>query len=513
MLDWQVLSQQLQQIINTVIRFIKVRRREEATIGLAAILIWLGYSSVSWLSPELKDFLKGWNGHLIIPGIFFVAGGIFLSYGIYRIWKLVYIEALPPPANRPSAIKGPQAFTPADGELFRKLGREDELRKLLGYIEDDQVRLVVLMGASGAGKTSLLRAGLTDILKDRDFKYHYWEVVQTEAGRGLLSAIKQSLNSQPNNADENQTESELDSLDDLVNPSPQFGKHVIVLDQFEQLGSNIKGPIFDLLRKVARKSKPPNRITWIIAFRREYRASWSDFMIPEHERGFYPPELSLRLFAPQQARDVISQLIQAADLSVEQKVVDNLIEAATLEGEVSSVDIGIGLLVLSELYERHGAKTLTEDVYYFAGGAEGLLTQYVDRCLNNFPEEDRKTLMSALLALRDPETNQRIAQGKTCDELAAEIEVQNVRRLEIQFERLTQRDIRLLEPVAVSESKDVRYRLPHERLIPAISRLAGKLIGELEEAKIKFGNAFSAWKHNKSRQYLLKGKVLRMVER
>ncbi|MBD0373959.1 MAG: hypothetical protein ICV60_24325, partial [Pyrinomonadaceae bacterium] len=60
-------------------------------------------------------------------------------------------------------------------------------------------------------------------------------------------------------------------------------------------------------------------------------------------------------------------------MSVEQKVVDNLIDAATVEGEVSSVDIGIGLLVLSELHERQGAKTLTEDVYHFAGGAEGLL--------------------------------------------------------------------------------------------------------------------------------------------
>jgi hypothetical protein len=40
--------------------------------------------------------------------------------------------------------------------------------------------------------------------------------------------------------------------------------------------------------------------------------------------------------------------------------VNNLAEAATVDGEVSSVDIGIGLLVLSEMYERQARKTVTE---------------------------------------------------------------------------------------------------------------------------------------------------------
>ena len=516
MLTWHQLSPQIRQIVTASIRVAKSRRREEIAIGLAAALITISVSLNKWLPEIVHNFVDPWRGNIILPATFFVLGLVALGYGIYRIWKLVFVPDLPPPANRPSAIKGPLAFTPSDGQLFRKLGREDELRKLFGYVQDDQIRMVVLMGASGAGKTSLLRAGLTDILKGADINYHYWEAVPSESGHALFTAIQQNRVFQ---SGENQPEASdqgiagLRSLEELVNPPPEFGSHVIVIDQFEQLGAATNGQIFRLLRKVAREAKPPHRVTWVIAFRREYRANWSDFMIPEHERGFFPREISLRLFSSEQARDVTSQLIQAARLSVEQKVINNLIEAATIEGEVSSVDIGIGLLVLAELYERQGAKTVTEDVYHFAGGAEGLLTQYINRCLEGFPDEDRKSLLSAMLALREAETNQRIAQGKTSDELAAETETMSVRRLKNHLERLTQRDIRLLEHIGASKDDLVRYRLPHERLIPALNRLAGKLVGELEEAKVRFSGAYAAWKSNRSNQYLLRGKGLRLVNR
>jgi internalin A len=517
MFSWQELSRQLQQIVNTFIHFVKVRRREEAAIGIAAILFWVGYSFIKWLPAELQEWAQSRHGNLIIPGVFYIAGLIFLLYGTYRIWRLVYVPDLPPVTNRPSAIKGPLAFTPADGDLFRKLGREDELRKLLGYIEDDQVQLIVLRGESGAGKTSLLRAGLTDILKDKGIRYHYWEAVPTNSGHDLLRAIQETWRlasgSNTGNSGNPALVAEPNSLDELINPSAVsgLGKHVIVLDQLEQLHNVLDGPVFQLLRKVAREAKPPYLITWVVAFRREFQADWADFMISEQEREFYPREISLRLFTEGQARDVIGQLTHAAGLAVDQKVVDSLVEAAALNGKVSPVDIGIGLLVLSELREQRNGKTVTANVYHFAGGAEGLLTQYVDGCLDNFLDEDRKSILKAMLALCEPETNQRVAEGKTGAEIAQEIEV-DARRLRTHLERLTQRDMRLLEHVATFDGNDTRYRLPHERLIPAINRLSG--LGKKAEAKQKLEYAFSAWKNSKgASQYLLRSRDLRLVER
>jgi hypothetical protein len=489
--------------VKTAIRTLKGRRREPAAFLVAALCFSAGFALTRKLVP---DFNTGkWLASLQIA--LYAIGAIAFGYGVVHVWKLVNPPDLPPAKDRPSAIKGPMAFTEADGDLFRKLERESELQKLLGLVLDNQILMIVVRGASGAGKTSFLRAGLKHILGDRAV-FHYWEAVPVELDKGLLRALQESW---PEGVNKPAT------LAELVNPSDALGRqsHVIVLDQFEQLRGNRE--IFQLLRRIIRESRPPHRITWVIAFRREFSADWLDFISPEQENGFRPPQdIPLRLFTTEQAREVIGQLINESDLkdSIEQSVIDNLVEAATVDGEVSPVDIGIGLLVLTELHERQSSQTITKRDYQFAGGAEGLLTQYISRCLEPFLKESQEAILKAMLALRDPEENrQRLATGLTIDELAAEAGTDR-RVLKLQLNRLADRDIRLLEVETPTDGSAVRYRLPHERLIPALYRLTGKLLAEVDQAKLKFQNAFQAWHTNERRsRFLLKGKELRLVQR
>ena len=491
------------QSATNFIRIIKGRRREQSAAAFGAVC----FLAATYLKSN--QWIPNWKGYALAPIALTAIGVLAFAYAFRRLWRATHATDLPPVKDRPSVIKGPSAFTPGDGELFRRLGRESELQELMGYVLDNQTPLVVLMGESGAGKTSLLRAGLPHILKDKGVRVHYWEAVPTDSAERLLRAIQEdwSANSEKKPAE----------LTDLINPSDALGaeSHVIVLDQFEQLRG--RNAVLQLLRRVTRESLPPHRLTWVVAFRREYRADWADFIIPENnKRGFYPKEMSLRLFTSEAARDVIGQLIQEAGLQVEQPVVNNLISAAAnADNQVSPVDLGIGLLVLAELYDRLGGRTLTVKDYQFAGGAEGLLTQYINRCLERFAETEREPLLKALLALRDPDTLQRRAEGLPLDQLAAEAEA-DPRRLQPQLERLAQRDIRLLEivtPKNAGKDSVTHYRLPHERLIPALHRLTGKLLGEIEQARLRFENAFLAWqKNDKLRRYLLKGKDLKLIE-
>jgi hypothetical protein len=298
MITWQ----QIEQFAKSAISPFKRRRREQAAFAITALCFSAGVPLGDKLIPELKEGFT-WIGGLKIA--LYTIGAIAFVYGATRVWRLVHPPELPPAKDRPSAIKGPMAFTEADGELFRKLGRESELQKLLGLALDDQVLMVVVRGASGAGKTSLLRAGLKHILGERAV-FHYWEAVPTEPDKGLLRSVQ-----------ENWPEGILQpaTLDELVNPVDTLGRqsHVIVLDQFEQLRGNRK--IFQLLRRIVRESKPPHRVTWVIAFRREFSADWMDFISPEQERGVRPPQdVSLRLFTSGQAREVIGQLVNESDL-------------------------------------------------------------------------------------------------------------------------------------------------------------------------------------------------------
>ncbi len=236
-----------QQFVN-FIRTLKGRKREQTAFAIAALCFPSGYAVGGKLLPEFKGGL-GLSAYLQI-GLYPV-GVVCLAYTAFRVWRLAHPPELPPAKDRPSAIKGPMAFTEADGELFRKLGRESELQKLLGLVLDDQVLMVVVRGASGAGKTSLLRAGLKHILGDR-VTFHYWEAVPTEPDKGLLRAIQEKW---PEGATKPAT------LEELVNPIDALGRqsHVIVLDQFEQLRGSRK--IFQLLRRTVRESKPPHHIS------------------------------------------------------------------------------------------------------------------------------------------------------------------------------------------------------------------------------------------------------------
>ncbi|HET9712810.1 MAG TPA: hypothetical protein VFP64_13030, partial [Pyrinomonadaceae bacterium] len=125
-----ITGEQLSLFVKTAIRTLKRRRREQAAFFIAALCFSGGFA---------VDKLVAGNWIARLQIALYAVGAIALVYGTVRIWRLVNPPELAPAKDRPSAIKGPMAFTEADGELFRKLGRENELRKLLGLVKDDQV--------------------------------------------------------------------------------------------------------------------------------------------------------------------------------------------------------------------------------------------------------------------------------------------------------------------------------------------------------------------------------------
>src|SRR5689334_12245189 len=78
----------------------------------------------------------------------------------------------PPPSHSPenespapgvSPFKGLEYFNEADAALF--FGREALTAKLVGHLRHISLNFLAVVGASGSGKSSLVRAGLVPALK------------------------------------------------------------------------------------------------------------------------------------------------------------------------------------------------------------------------------------------------------------------------------------------------------------------------------------------------------------
>ena len=361
------------------------------------------------------------------------------------------------------------------------------------------------MGDSGVGKTSLLRAGLSDILDKRNIRLIYWEAQPTNPRQKLLYAIRARWDTtkdappRPNNIAE-----AVRALS--TGPIPT----VIVLDQFEQLSP--KNPtqhkLFKIVKRFATSGMAPYRLTWIIAFRRECGSSWLEF---EHtELRFFPPMLPLEPFEKDPAQALMAALATSADFTLDNQLIADTIDAvADQDGHVSPVDIGISMLVLNGLAIRKNKKHLNKDDYRFAGGAEGILTYYVGEWLKRF-EGERQGVMKALLALSDLGHYQRIAEGKTVAELSTVAQL-SPNRLSGYLERLAAPNVRLLERMPTAAESLQKYRLPHDRIVASLRRLTGLILAEADQAQLIFEHAFRSWLNGRSRRFLLTGADLEEV--
>ena len=493
--------------LQLTVAFLKHSRRETLIVFVALVLVSLG--SWLWLTdtspvpfPLNDDLWRQWAPKSAIAA--FGLGGLAFAWVVWRFWR-----RLGPPPSEPitvqaPAIKGPLSFGPQDGDLFLRLGRQAEIGELLGHVLDDQTSLVVVRGESGAGKTSLLRAGLPRALEGQNppVAWHYWEALPDKPAARLLAAIRQSWTGP----------ADPPKLDQLTDLDALPGRHVIVLDQFEQLDRHdaSHAPIFQQLKHALTEATPPHHTTWIVAYRRAYDPDWRDFEQDElagHEHK--ERMLAVRLFRENQARDVIAVISDAAGFTLDTSLVGDLLASMRNDkGLIAPVDIAITLLALNEHAKSHPDKSIGKAELAPSGGATGLLADYVERQLDRFSDDERSTVYAMLLELADLDNDRRLPEGLGLDQLAAAVG-RPASLLKPYLQRLAAPNVRLLEILPTGA-----WRLPHERLIPALRRLSGRVLAEADQARRILDRGFAAWlASDRSRRLLLAGTDLRSVLR
>ena len=118
--------------------------------------------------------------------------------------------------------RGLQAFDEADAASFH--GRATVVDELIEHLSTS--RFVTVVGASGSGKSSVVRAGLLPRLRAHDVV-----VVTMVPGDDPLGALRSALTEVATVSDLDGTGVTVDTIDDVAR---HFGSVVVVIDQFEE---------------------------------------------------------------------------------------------------------------------------------------------------------------------------------------------------------------------------------------------------------------------------------------
>ncbi len=262
-------------------------------------------------------------------------------------------------------------FTEADAGRF--FGREAEVTALWRRLRSR--RLVAVIGASGAGKTSLVRAGVAASQPTG------WAVIVCTPGRSPLQSLGQAL--APHLA------GDPDALRDLVRFEEEerafsllarwrrgYISTVVVVDQFEELftlnGPEVQARFARLLGRMATEAD----IRVLLSMR-------DDFLIRCHEHeglaGVFEGVVPLGPPAGEALRRALVDPARAEGYEFEEGLADEML--AAVEGERGALPLLAFAVARLWAGRDRATRTLGREAYRSIGGVAGALAQHAEETL------------------------------------------------------------------------------------------------------------------------------------
>ena len=387
---------------------------------------------------------------------------------------------------------GLQPYNELDQDYF--FGRERDSRVISSNLY--AAFLTVLYGASGVGKTSVLRAGVFPRLRTSPRTAVVF--FDTWSDQNLLTTLKvKCLEAIAVAAGNKEVQFDLGlPLDELLLAATQaFGVTLlIILDQFEEYflyhPETEKDNTFD-----AEFAQTVNRedidINFLVAMREDSLSKLDRF------RARIPNMLSnalrLRHLDASSARDAMRRPLEvyAAERPTEQAVSieDALVEELIQEIQVEKLMIGQGgrgvieksdateadvrieapflQLALTRLWDEEraqGSQVLRLETLHALGGAGRIIRTHMDSAMNALTPEEQETAAGIFRYMVTP-------SGTKIAYTVADLEyyASSTRPLQPVLAKLAQGDVRIMRPVtSPGEPGVVRYQIYHDVLAPAV---------------------------------------------
>ncbi len=457
----------------------------------------------------------------------------FERYGYERAFPML-LEALPgviairsaeqdplpevDPATIPNPFKGLEAFQQTDAHLF--FGREDLTQNLLKRLEPtagNADRFVAVVGASGSGKSSLVRAGLIPQIRGGALPGSAdWIVAiftpgprPTEAlaarllpiigGGRMLTEVLEVLE---------RGEAALHQLTEgLLATKPAEARLLLIIDQFEEVftrASVDEARRFITLVNTA-VSLDAGRTYAVLTLRADFFDRLSAF--PPLARLFEQENLLIVTeMTPDALRRSIEGPAAAVGLTYDHGLVDLILE---------DVRQGTGALplmqyALKRLYDQRKGRQLTKTAYAAMKGVRGALAEHAESLYDSLPRETQTVVERLLLRLVEVSDTGEATRRRVPREMLtfAGVAPETVDAL---IAALTSPENRLLiasREVGGGETQPVQIEVAHEALLREWSRLATWI--EVNQVELHYGGELlkdaQDWDtHGRDVNYLLRG--------
>ncbi|OZC75712.1 hypothetical protein CH282_27635 [Rhodococcus sp. 06-418-1B] len=435
-----------------------ITTKAELTAGLRSVRENSGktYRELVKLSGALHGTISGWfsGQHLPMDASADMFDRVLRECGVgdadeRALWWDAVVRVRPASGKRPdrsrAPYKGLESFEASDAEWF--FGRSDvvaELREKVRRVADDGGGVVFVLGASGSGKSSVLRAGLAASLGGAG----------VNGARVLtgLSGIEAWSTTATTSSD----------------PTDRTDGSVVVLDQVEELwtlaGADRRHAV---LAAVQRKVVAGAVV--VMGLRADFyqNAVAEDVLRP----GLVDNPIVLGRLRPDQLRDAIVEPARKAGIGVDDALLRTLLSEMEPSGTVFAHDQG-ALPMLSHAllatWSTATGPTMTVDDYFSTGGIPGAVGQSAEAVYSSL--DPAQQIAAALVFVRlvniedDVLTRRRVDRGELLRGEGTDADV------EVVVERFAAARLLTVEEDSVS--------VTHEVLLTAWDRLRRWIDGD-----------------------------------
>lgn len=300
--------------------------------------------------------------------------------------------------------RGLSTFDEEHSDLF--FGREADIQRLVEKLKTS--RFLAVLGPSGSGKSSLVRAGLIPALRRGALpRSETWTIRTLLPGAQPLEALAaQLLQIHPQEGmiatlDQMRTDPRALHLATVLGllDHPPSKRVVWVVDQFEE--------VFTLCRDDTERSAfvanllyaagfPDGRSVVVLTLRADFYARCAAF--PELAAGIAAHQFLVSPMHEEELRQAIEAPAHRVGLELEEGLVPTILD------DVASQPGALPLLqhALLELWERRRGTMLTLEAYRETGGVQGALARRADAVYDALTPDEQEIARSILLRLTQP---------------------------------------------------------------------------------------------------------------